>query len=95
MSEIITLREYARRKNVSLTAVQNAIKSGRITPATHTDTGRISGIDWASQEHAWENNAKHPQKRPHNIGGGRPYLDGRPPSPVAPERRTAPPPPRS
>jgi hypothetical protein len=85
MPELISLREYARRKNVSLTAVQNAIKSGRITPASYHDSGRIKEIDWETQEAAWEANSKAPQKRPHTNAGGRPRLDGMPPA--APARQ--------
>ncbi len=96
MSEIITLREYARRKNVSLTAVQNAEKVGRVQVIRDPDSGRIKGIDWSTQEHAWENNSKHPQKRPHHNAGGRPRLDGQPtatPSRQAPGSSAEPPPP--
>lgn len=89
MADEIPLREYARRKGVSLTAVQNAIKSGRITPIRDADGGRIKGIDWATQENAWEANSKHPQKRPHTIGGGRPRLDGQPPAPPAARQQQA------
>lgn len=87
--ETITLREYARRKGVSLQAVQNALKTGRIVALTD-DSGRRTGIDWTSQEAAWEANSKHPQKRPHTIAGGRPKADGSPAAPVvqrAPEDR--------
>jgi hypothetical protein len=86
--EIITLREYARRKEVSLTAVQKAVENGRIRAEVDPATGRRTGIDWDSQAPAWEANSKHPQKRPHTLAGGRPRNDGAPPAP--PARRSAP-----
>lgn len=92
MAELISLREYARRKDVSLTAVQNAIKSGRIVPASYTESGRIKEIDWDTQADAWESNSKHPQKRPHTNAGGRPRKDGEPtakPSRQAPGQASA------
>lgn len=77
--EIVTLREFARRIGVSLTAVQKGVKNGRIEALTD-DTGKITGIDYDGQAPAWTANSKHPQKRPHNIGGGRPRNDGLPPA---------------
>lgn len=79
MPEIISLREYARRKGVSLPAVQKAAANGRIEVIAGA-TGRIKGIDWETQEAAWESNSKAPQRRPHNPGGGRPRKDGQPPA---------------
>lgn len=76
--EIVTLREFARRIGVSLTAIQKGVKSGRIEAITDPDTGKITGIDYASQAPAWTANSKHPQKVPHNIAGGRPRHDGQP-----------------
>ena len=77
--EIVTVREFARRVGVSLTAIQKGVKNGRIQAITDP-TGKITGIDYASQAEAWTANSKHPQKRPHNIGGGRPRNDGLPPA---------------
>jgi hypothetical protein len=76
--EIITLREYARRKAVSLQAIQNGLKAGRIEAVVDQVSGRRTGIDWDTQADAWEANSKHPQKRPHTLAGGRPRLDGQP-----------------
>lgn len=86
--EIISLREFARRIGVSLTAIQKAARpeNGRIE-AIRDDDGKITGIDWDTQQAAWNANSKAPQKRPHNIGGGRPRNDGKPP---APPREAAP-----
>lgn len=77
--EIVTLREFARRKEVSLTAVQKGCKPevGRIIPERDPDTGRITGINWTTQESAWEANAKGHFK-PKNPAGGRPRKDGEP-----------------
>jgi hypothetical protein len=83
--EIITLREFARRIGVSLTAVQNGAKSGRID-VFRDDAGKITGIDWSTQEAAWSENSKAPQRRPHNPGGGRPRNDGLPPAAPATRR---------
>ena len=78
--DLVTAREFARRVGVSLTAVQKAVKTGRIVAVVDDETGRIKGIDFETQSEAWQANAKHPQKRPHNIGGGRPRNDGQPPA---------------
>lgn len=78
--EIVTLREFARRVGVSLTAIQKGIQTGRIEANVDPATGRRTGIDYESQAPAWSANSKHPQKRPNTIGGGRPRLDGQPPA---------------
>jgi hypothetical protein len=77
--EVVTLREFSRRVGVSLTAVQKGVKTGRIVAITD-DTGKITGIDYASQGEAWTANSKHPQKKPHTSAGGRPRNDGLPPA---------------
>lgn len=79
--EIISLREYARRIGVSLPAVQRAAKpeNGRIQVIRDAN-GKITGIDWDTQEAAWLANSKAPNKRPHNISGGRPRKDGQQPA---------------
>jgi hypothetical protein len=56
------------------------VKTGRIQAITDSATGKITGIDFESQAPAWSANSKHPQKRPHNISGGRPRNDGQAPS---------------
>lgn len=78
--EVVTLREFARRVGVSLTAIQKGVKTGRVVAITDPATGKITGIDFASQGEAWTANSKHPQKRPHTIAGGRPRNDGLPPA---------------
>lgn len=87
--EIITLREFARRIGVSLTAVQNGIKRGRIEAQTDA-SGKATGIDWDTQQEAWTANSKHPQKRPTNIAGGRPRNDGKAPAKPQTKGGTAP-----
>lgn len=77
--DIITLREFSRRVGVSLTAVQKGVKTGRIVAITD-ETGKITGIDYASQGEAWTANSKHPQKKPHTSAGGRPRKDGAAPA---------------
>lgn len=75
--EIVTLREFARRIGVSLTAVQKAIKNGRIKAQTD-DAGKVKGIDWETESIAWTENSKAPQRKPKNPNGGRPRKDGTP-----------------
>jgi hypothetical protein len=95
--EIVTLREFARRIGVSLTAIQKGVKTGRISAITDQATGKITGIDFDSQAEAWTANSKHPQKKPNHIAGGRPRNDGAPPAkpakatPPAGEGQDAPP----
>jgi hypothetical protein len=90
--EVVTLREFARRIGVSLTAIQKGVKTGRIEAITDPATGKITGIDYASQGEAWTANSKHPQKRPHNIAGGRPRNDGEAPAaPAAAKTKPKPP----
>jgi hypothetical protein len=80
MSDVITVREFARRIGVSLTAIQKGVKTGRIEAITDAATGKITGIDFESQAQAWTANSKAPQKRPNTISGGRPRNDGQPPA---------------
>ena len=47
MPELIGLREYARRRGVTLGAVQKAIKSGRITPIEGRIDPEVADIQWA------------------------------------------------
>lgn len=96
--EIVTLREFARRLGVSLTAVQKGAKpeNGRIE-AIRDENGKITGIDWDTQSVAWEANCKAPQRRAKNQAGGRPRLDGQPvatPRKPAASVTTPPPPPK-
>lgn len=86
--EIVTLREFSRRIGVSLTAIQKGVKTGRIAAITDPATGKITGIDYASQAEAWTANSKHPQKKPHHIAGGRPRNDGA--APAKPARAASP-----
>ncbi len=77
--DIVSLREFARRVGVSLTAVQKGAKPevGRIQ-AIRDESGKITGIDADTQVAAWSENSKAPQRKPHNLAGGRPRLDGKP-----------------
>lgn len=80
--EVVTLREFARRIGVSLTAIQKGVLSGRVEVIRNPDSGRITGIDYDTQAEAWRANSKHPQKRPHTSAGGRPRADGTPKAPA-------------
>jgi pyruvate/2-oxoglutarate dehydrogenase complex dihydrolipoamide acyltransferase (E2) component len=44
--ELVGLREYARRRGVTLQAVQKAIKSGRITPIGGQIDPEVADIQW-------------------------------------------------
>ena len=46
MSELIGLREYARRRGVTLGAVQKAIRAGRITPIEGKIDPEVADIQW-------------------------------------------------
>lgn len=56
MTDIVSVREFARRIGVSLPAVQKAVKNGRITAVTD-DNGKLKGIDWDTQKDAWVDNS--------------------------------------
>lgn len=56
MTDIVSVREFARRIGVSLPAVQKAVKNGRITAVTD-DNGKLKGIDWDTQKDAWVQNS--------------------------------------
>lgn len=73
--EKISVNEFAERKGVSRTLVLRGISEGKIKAEQF---GRAYEIDWHTQAKAWDDNYKHPQKRPQNIGGGRPRSDGLP-----------------
>lgn len=62
MTDIVSIREFARRIGVSLPAVQKAIKNGRIVGLTN-DKGRLTGIDWDSQKDAWTANSDPSRRR--------------------------------
>jgi hypothetical protein len=64
MTELISYREYARRKGVTLKAVQKAIDSGRIT-TTLNEKGQPK-IDPAIADQQWESNTN-PAKRQMKI----------------------------
>jgi len=53
---MISLREFARRRGVSLGAVQKAIKTGRVTAVEHDQRGRTIGIDEALASEQWAKN---------------------------------------
>ena len=55
MAEYISLRAYARRRGVSLGAVQKAIESRRVT-AIREDGNRITGIDPLEADRQWAAN---------------------------------------
>lgn len=66
MSELVSIREAARRLGVSDTAVHKAIKTKRVAVAGKTDSGRPL-MDWADTERRWLANSD-VSKRSH-VGG--------------------------
>jgi hypothetical protein len=68
--DLVSLREFARRKGVSLQAVQNGIKSLRVTPVRDA-SGKCQGLDWDTEAAKWDNNANPGKKQSaevrHNI----------------------------
>lgn len=53
MADWVLLREYARRRNVTLAAVQKAIASGRVTAVKRDSNGRLVGIDAELATQQW------------------------------------------
>jgi hypothetical protein len=65
MTELISIREYARRRGVSHTSVLKAIKRGRIT----LTKGKI---DPGAADAAWDTNTDPAQRRPTRGANGSP-----------------------
>lgn len=53
MEEWISLREFARRREVTLGAVQKAIESGRVTAVKRNGSGRLVGIEFHAAAAQW------------------------------------------
>lgn len=70
MSELISIREAARRLGVSDTAVHKAIKTGRVSTASQTGSGRPL-MDWSDTERRWLANSD-VSKRSHVGARGSP-----------------------
>jgi len=78
--EWISLREFARRREVSLAAVQKAIESGRVRAVTRDGNGRLTSIEFCAAMREWNGNTDPAQAaRSGKILGG----DGLSPSPIA------------
>ncbi len=56
MEEWISLREFARRREVTLGAVQKAIESGRVTAVRRNDGGRLVAIEMHAASAQWSTN---------------------------------------
>lgn len=56
MEEWISLREYSRRREVTLGAVQKAIESRRVTSVRRDDSGRIEAIEYYAATREWNEN---------------------------------------
>lgn len=55
-SEFVSLREFARRLDVRLSAVQKAIKTGRVTSVKRDESGRLVGVDPELGRQEWARN---------------------------------------
>lgn len=77
MSELISIREAARRLGVSDTAVHKAIKAGRVAVAGKTDSGRPL-MDWTDTQRRWLANSD-VSKRSHVGSKGSPVRANDPP----------------
>lgn len=55
-SEFVSLREFARRLDVRLSAVQKAIKTGRVTSVKRNESGRLVGVHPALGRQEWARN---------------------------------------
>lgn len=86
MSELIGIREAARRLGVSDTAVHKAIKAGRVTVAGRTEASNRPLVAWPAVSEDWARNSD-VLKRTHVGGTGksprRASYDAKP-APVAP-----------
>lgn len=71
MTELIGIREAARRLGVSDTAVHKAIKAGRVTIAGRTETSQRPLVAWPQIETDWLANSD-TQKRSHVGSKGSP-----------------------
>lgn len=71
MSELISIREAARRLGVSDTAVHKAIKAGRVTVAGRTPTSDRPLVAWPQAQSDWLANSD-TQKRSHVGSKGSP-----------------------
>lgn len=56
MADWVSLREFARRRDVTLRAVQVAIASGRVTAVRRNDAGRLTAIDADEAARQWNAN---------------------------------------
>jgi len=56
MEEWISLRQFAKRIDRSLSAVQKAIKAERVTAIRRDDDGRISAIEFNAAREQWTKN---------------------------------------
>lgn len=56
MEDWISLREFARRRGVSLAAVQKAVSTNRVTAVRRSETGRLKKIDSVAATLQWNAN---------------------------------------
>lgn len=82
MSELIGIREAARRIGVSDTAVRKAIAAGRVNVAGHTETSNRPLLSWPECQTEWSANSD-AGKRTHFGSQGSPRRAKDQPQPVA------------
>lgn len=94
MSELIAIREAARRLGVSDTAVRKAIAAGRVKVAGQHETNGRPLLAWPECERDWNANSD-ASKRTHAGSQGSPrrekYAAGPPVAPVTPGAAASPP----
>ena len=93
MSELIGIREAARRIGVSDTAVRKAIAAGRVKIAGHTETSNRPLLAWPECGDDWNANSDH-SKRTHAGSQGSPRRkkeEAQPPLVVTAAARRGPP----
>lgn len=78
MSELIGIREAARRLGVSDTAVHKAIKAGRVTIAGRTESSQRPLVAWPQAQTDWLGNSD-ASKRSHVGSQGSPRREADPP----------------
>lgn len=87
---LLSIDDFAERIGASRVSVYKALREGRIKGTKSGPSGGYQ-IDLETEAKAWEINRKNPNKIPHNIRGGRPRKDGKPPAEPKTQPRAEPP----
>lgn len=71
MEAWISIREFSRRRDVALSAVQKAIESGRVTSVRRDSNGRLEAIEFYAASAEWDRNTDPTQASRSGQGSGR------------------------